>query len=294
MTESIVISASQVSTWLVCERQWYFKWFRALIAKEGGYHPASVGAFVHKWLEFRYKPGKPVEPQTEMEKFAEHWKVDSPELEESINRALILSTTMTQKYDLWVVENRIDSDLEVLDTERKVKVKMDDESGVELTMKLDVIGKRKSTGMPVIVDHKTVDTIGQGEGHAKLDIQFRTYDLGMFLATGEKHDGVIINELRRVDSTAENSKPPYFNRYEVQYNMDEMRAHWTHLMISADRMRRATARLRAGEHHQKVLVPKPSMQNCRNCDFRVACVMSDDGSDAEGFVQANYKVRQNR
>jgi hypothetical protein len=227
-----------------------------------------------------------------MEALAQEWIIDSPDLREDINKSLILATIMTTKYEAHIIDNRMDRDLEFEETEAHISVQMDKESNVTLTMKLDVLGRRKSTGMPVIIDHKTVDQIGQGEGHGKLDLQFRTYDLGMFLKTGIQHDGVIINELRRVDSSMDESKPPYFNRWEVRWNMEEMRNHWTHLMITANRIRKARAQLDNGVSHHQVVVPKPSMMECRRCNYRVPCGMADDGSDMEGYIQEIYTVQE--
>lgn len=289
--EPVRISSSIVRKWHTCQRAWFFQYYRDLQSKEGRHPASAVGSFVHTYLEWYYKPGRPEDPQKKMEEHAAEWIELAPELREGVNKSLILSTTIVNNYHQWVTENRMDRDLEWEDTEAHISVDMGEGTGVTLTMKLDGLARRKSTGMPVVVDHKTVQEMGQDEGHGRLNLQFRTYDLGMYLHTGVKHDGVIVNELRRVDSSDENSRPPYNQRWETRWSMDEMRQQWVHLVMVAGHIRKARKQLDNGMDPQQVVLPMPNPQECRRCDYKIPCMMMDDRTlDMEGYIAENYKV----
>lgn len=290
--EPVRISSSIVRSWQTCERQWWFAYYRDLQKKEGAHPASAVGQFVHTWLEWYYKPGHPSDPQAKMEEKAQEWITLAPELKQSINEALILSTTMVGKYPQWLEDSRMDRDLEWTDTESHISVEMGEGTEITLTMKLDNVGRRKSTGLPIVMDHKSVQSLGQDEPFGRLNPQFRTYDLGMFLHTGVVHDGVLVNELRRVDSGNEDSKPPYFARWEVRWSIDERRFYWIRLVNIANQIRKAKSKLDAGMDHRQVLTPSPNSQECKRCDFRIPCLMTEDGSNVEGYIAENYKVEK--
>lgn len=273
-----------------CKRLWWLAWYRKLTTAEGESTPQNVGNLVHKGLEYLYKPGWTGDVLKILDGEIEQMAADAPQYAEGIRKDGELAKVMVEEYLTWKVQE--DIGLEILETEVLVEAPLE---GTPFTLvgKLDGRGRRTLTGSRVVLENKTVERFSEIPKTAQINFQFKTYDLLEFLKArfeGDegKSDGVIVNMFRRVDNQHPTSKPPYFERYEVRYNLEELRNHWKHVVTLAYESQDIIKRLDAGEDHHLVVPPSPESSCAWMCKFRAVCPMLDDGSDAEGYLQENY------
>lgn len=282
------LSTSQIRTYQRCLRKWWLQYYRRLQYSDGGNKPATVGQLVHKALEHLYHPdrerfGPPLEM---MATLLEEMVVANPSFEAEIRSSGELATVMFNGYLTWLEDSLADQGLEIYASEAQVKAPLG-ETGYTLTGRLDARAMR--FGSKVVIDHKTVKALDEIPKIAQIDHQFLTYWLVEFLQDdGIPIDSVMINMFRRVDNTNQASKPPYFERYEVRYNREEIRNHWYHVVEVANQISETKRRLESGEDHQRVVPPTPMKSCAWDCSFRMICPMFDDGSDVEGFIKMQY------
>lgn len=260
-----------------------------LKAPEGSQSPQNVGNMVHKALETYYGSAGVMTPLESIVPMYEKMLEDFPDYEAAINRDKELATIMVNAYMEYLEEELVDLDLEFLGSEDALEAPLEGTDHI-ITGRNDAIARRKSTGGRVTIDHKTVKSLNELQKTAQIDPQFLTYDLIDFLVHGDKGDAIMINMLRRVNSENELSKPPYFGRFEIQHNLQELRNHWKHVVSLCDEMEKTVMALDEGEDHHKVVPPSPSKQCAWDCSYRGICGMFDDGGAVEAYLAANYEI----
>lgn len=282
------ISSSEMRAWQRCRRKWWLRYYRILAAPEGNNSPQNVGNMVHKALEMYYSKATQIDPLASIQEMYQKLLEDYPAYVDTLVRDQGVATMMVSSYIRWLEEEFVDVDLDFYEAESRVSVPLGD-TGYTLTGRMDARARRKSTGGRITMDHKTVASLDEIQKTAQIDNQFLTYDLIDFLAHDETQgDGVLINMLRRVDSSHPNSKPPYFARYEIRYNLQELRNHWKHVLSICKEIDEAIQKLVAGGNHQTIVPPSPSKQCAWDCPYRSICPMFDDGSNVDSFIAANY------
>lgn len=280
------LSTSQIQAFQRCKRKWWFQYSRQLQYSDAGNKPVTVGNIVHKVMEYYYRPGEKSDPIDQVDIMVKEMVELEPTYEEAITNHAMLAKTMVLNYFDWVEETNADVGIVIESVENRISVPLGD-TGFTLTGRPDARATR--FGMRLPIDHKTVDSFDQIPKTAQINHQFLTYCLLEYLNDREATiDAVMINMFRRVDHNHELSKPPYFDRYEVRYNLNELRAHWYHILSVAREISQAVERLDNGENHQKVVPPTPSKNCSWDCSFRVVCPMFDDGSNAEGFLESQF------
>jgi len=156
---------------------------------------------------------------------------------------------------------------------------------------LDVRLRRKTDGVRMFEDHKTVGNFASKRKTLHMDPQMLHYHLLEFLNTPEgeaRCDGAIYNMLRRVKRTPQ-AKEPFYERVEVHHNSFEIDAYRRRLMGAARDIMRMERELDAGADHMSVAYPHP-MEDCSwSCDFFPVCPMFDDGSHVEAAIAALYE-----
>lgn len=289
----MITSSSELKAWQRCKRKWWLRYYRNMSSPEGDNSPANVGNMVHKCLEEFYATGAQTPLLALLEPMYDKMLKDYPEFESKLERDRDLAVQMVTKYMEWLGETYYDNDLEFYAAEQSVTAKLGN-SGHTLTGKIDARARRKSTGGKVNMDHKTVKGLDMLVKTAQIDTQFLTYNLLEYLDSKDKEedraDGLILNMLRRVNSDNPLSKPPYFARYEVQHNQNELRSHWLHVVALCHEMEKAWEALEHGGDHHLLVPPSPDKNCAWDCNFRGVCPMFDDGSNAEGFLAMNYTV----
>lgn len=280
------LSSSQIRTFQRCRRQWYFQYYRKLETPEGESRPVTVGLLIHKALEHLYSPTGVEDPLQMMEELLEEMVKANPFYESEIRSSGELASKMFSNYLEWVNNTYADAGLEIVSAEERIQHPLG-ETGYILTGRPDARAVRM--GLRVPIDHKSVQSLDEIPKTAQLDGQFKTYHLLEYLNDPDTPiDCVMINMFRRVDHTHPTSKPPYFQRYEVRYNAEEIRTHWLHVLDIANQISSVKSRLDAGEDHHLAAPPSPSRSCSWDCRFRMLCSMVDDGSNYENVIRMQY------
>lgn len=182
--------------------------------------------------------------------------------------------------------------------------------------RIDLIVKDTFTGKYWIIDHKTAGQFG-GTEHYEIDTQASSYVWATKRVLGIDVAGVIFQELRKkapeppallksgklsknksqsttvelykqairdnglnMDEYAEfldvlaNSQQDYFRRIQVDRTQKELDIIERHILNEAIDM-----------FNTPRIYPNPSKWNCNGCSFREACMMRQDGSDADHFLE---------
>lgn len=291
------LSHSEMKMWQRCRRKWWLSSYRNLVPlqeKKSG--AAALGTRVHEALEVMYE----VSDDAALATLAAGIEADAaafPEQADQIRKDGDMAMAMVEGYIQWSAEDGVDQDLEIIDVEAKIAVKLPD-SPVTLVGKLDQRARRKSDGARVFVDHKTVDDFSR-VALLKQDTQMKHYHLMEFLklleegvppeeAVEVRTGGAYYNMLRKVKRTGR-AKPPFYMREYVGHNMDDLRSYFFHVWAVAAEIIEAELALDAGQDHHLVAYPNPTRDCSWDCDFQAVCPMFDDGSDAEGMVEMIYR-----
>jgi hypothetical protein len=246
----------------------------------------NIGTLVHLGLEAYYRDSH-LNPAQLVSERAEQLVVEYPELEDQVREDAEMATIMLEGYLEWVAETGADYGLVPVGTEQMVEAEV---GPFILRGKIDARMRRESDGALLQLEHKTVGNFTDIPSYAQSAPQFLTYDLLAFLTKpdGVPTDGVIINMLRRVKRTAR-AKPPFYMRHEVHHNLDELRAHYKHVIGIGEQIQAARARLDDGVDHHIVCPPNVNRNHVWACPCHEVCTMFDDGSDVEAYLAEFYE-----
>lgn len=304
------ISNSEVQTFKHCRRRWWLSWYRGLTPRRQTVNsPASTGGRIHEALAAYYVPDGevPGDPLTvlaaaqkrdmdiiltrRLEEFGEDEERRSNEEESELTRAFDLERAMIQGYLEWLTDTGVDSDLEVIDSEKYVEAALHETPGVLLIGKIDARTVSHQTGRRRFIDHKTVGSFIIPT--LSLNEQMLHYHLIEWLNTAEgeeRCDGALYNMLRKVKRTRA-SKPPYYERRPVDHNIHELLSYQARLTGTVEVMLDVTARLDAGEDPKTVVYPTPGRDCSWICPFFRVCRMFDDNSRVEAALENLYEER---
>ena len=276
-------SHSEMKTFLRCRRKWYLSEFRRLGPR--GYDPTGPlrsGSRVHVGLEAFYTPGKDAMEALAIAQ-AEDWQacVNAtaefgaemiPDHAEQFAKDCELERAMLEGYAQWVTEEGVDANLTVVSTEETVTV-----SGLafapELVKEFDlfeVVGKldmrviRESDGARLFVDHKTAQSLTMALPTLQQDSQMLHYHWLESMVSSEQCDGALYNVLKKVKRTKA-AKPPFFARYEVHHNDDEIEAYELRLYQIIRDIFRMEAALRAAPQSWQAHLAYPNPT--RDCSW---------------------------
>lgn len=313
------LSNSELRTYKRCRRKWWLSYHLALQLKRPEVAGArAIGTRLHVVLAAYYDPARTdvndvrdclalhnllvgedqqrvlshVPPDSEYV----DWKTD--ELLRDLAADADLGRAMVEGYFEWLEEEGADANLEVIGSERTMRVPFGGGLPIALIAKLDLKVRLLVSGATAFIDHKSVDQFTVPARVAHLDEQFRQYALIEYLAhrlaDGDPTqaaftDGGIFNFIKKVKRTKA-AKPPFFLRVEVRHNLEELRSHWSRLHGEAEDLLRTEVALRAGADHRRVAYANPTRDCHWDCDFFKVCAMLDDPhSDAEGLLAAAYE-----
>jgi hypothetical protein len=304
-------SNSELQAAADCPRRWWLGWYRGMRLKaESPVGVLAIGDRIHRALKLWYLPAPHprVDPRTALEilitqdwtKITRQLGADSPELgavQKRFQDEATLERAMIEGYVQWLTETGADSELEIIGAEQYVEVDLAqlEDTGIrrpsKLIAKYDVRARRKSDGVRLFIDHKTVGDLTRPRKTLHMNEQMLHYLFIEWLDTpeGEKRcDGALYNMLRKVRrSTA--AKPPFYDRVEVHHNEIELQNYKLKLIGRIRRVEDMEDALDAGGVHQLVTPPRPTGDCAWRCEFFAVCPMFDDGSRAEDMLKMYYR-----
>lgn len=308
------ISQTEISTYQRCPRMWYLKYYLGMVpADEPPTGSRILGIRVHAALEGMYGYG--LEPRETLLLLYGIAKRERPEYTADIDTELHLATVMVEGYLEEVAAQGWDAELEVVATEREIRVPCPGIMGVDLRGRLDQVYRNTRRGTLGFMDYKTGASFDRHEDLA-LDPQMPFYCLLQQLAAhGEEtiitgsgyHPGRVIvgggtiRTLRRVLRT-ERSKPPYYQSDDFTYTPEQIRAELSRTVAVVTRIMQARWDLDAAWSNcggdlgymnvriREILPPTKIVGDCSwRCEFARVCPMMDDGSDWPGVLVRSGK-----
>jgi len=308
------ISHSEMKTFLRCRRKWYLSEYRRLAPKGSDpTGPLKSGSRVHTGLEAFYTPDQ--DPMEELKKTQDHdWgqyvaylvatgDVPDQGTTEAFAKDCELERAMLEGYVEWIAESGADAGLEFLATEEIVSVPGDRVFPVlarrygqpfEIVGKMDARVRRNMDGKRLFVDHKTAQSLTMALPMLQQDPQMLHYHwLESWTRDGAWTDGAIYNVLKKVKRTKA-AKPPFYARYEIHHNAEEINAYEARLgNIIQDIFRMEEALNVAGTHvyAPQIAYPNPTRDCSWDCPFFTVCPMFDDGSRVEHALRDGFRER---
>lgn len=283
------LTNSEMASFLNCRRGWYIRYYRRLARLTHSSLP-TIGTMYHHGLERYYSTGDTevagmirAEGAELLEQF--------PDSADRILKDVEYAAIMLEGYFEWLEETGADIGLSVIGAERTVEVPLE---GTPYTLrgKIDAQLRRDVDGALLQLEHKTTGNLTDIPRYAQSAPQFLTYDLLAFLdakrGEGQATDGVIVNMAKRVKRT-QKATPPFYGRHEVRHNLDELRAHWKHVVRLGYEIDDTRKALDQGASHHTVCPPNVSRNHTFTCDCASITAMFDDGSDVEGFLAEAYE-----
>lgn len=292
MSESpIRLSNSEIQTFKDCRRKWWLSYYRRLKPRQKDYTgPLALGSRIHLALEEYYENGTPLleahkklveeDKQTLLEEFRDV---------ESLEKEAELGHIMLEGYLQWVEEEGIDSELELVSNEETITMPMFN-GAVELTGKIDMRVRRKSDGVRMFRDFKTVGgSLGDFANLAPMNEQILTYMLLEQSKEGEENrsEGGIFTMLKKVRRSSR-AQPPFYDQIEVRHNIFTLRSFWDRIHGVISDIMRVRKALDEGESPSFHAYPRPSRDCKWKCPFFNVCTMMDDGSAAEQAISEMF------
>jgi RecB family exonuclease len=174
----VPISNSELGTFKDCRRKWWFGTYRGLQPKaRKATGPLALGTRVHAALEAYYTDLQdPIEVYNglvEDERFQLYaLEQDTTDFDKESE----LGRVMIEGYLQWLEETGADAQLEVIGAEKKLSSTIMD-GRVELIGKVDARVRRKTDGVVLSMDHKTVASFDSITKIAHLSEQPKMYHL---------------------------------------------------------------------------------------------------------------------
>jgi hypothetical protein len=292
VSEVIRLSNSEIQTFKDCRRRWWLTYYRRLKPREKTMTGAlALGSRIHQALDDHYAKGVPLlkahSDLVETEKqllLADFRDVSDLETEAELGRIML------EGYEEWVEENGIDAELEMISTEETIIAPLFG-GAVELQGKLDMRVRRKTDGVRLFRDFKTVGgSLSEFSNMAHMNEQVMTYMLLEATKADESNrsEGGIFTMLKKVRRTA-SAKPPFYDQIEIRHNVFTLRSFWNRIHGAIGDLMRVRTALDAGEAHSFVAYPTASRDCKWKCQFFAICPMFDDGSAAEQALSEMYE-----
>lgn len=285
--EEMLISNSEIQTYLHCKRKWWLSYYRGYqkIEVEG---PLALGTRVHLALSHYYSPnGTPdmAFNAYQASVVEDAWKALN---DDKYEKEAKLGLVMLEGYFDWVAETGVDSGLEIIEAESEIEYRFQIwGQWVTLLAKRDLIGIDHNYGeRRFFMDHKTCQSLENPL--LDLDPQVLTYAMIENLVHPEQPVNYASwNMLRKVLRTAR-SNPPYYDRVQLEISKTMLRNHWNKMVGIIGDIIETRKKLDIGVDHRQACYTTVSSRCNWGCQFRPVCPMFDDDSYPEDMLQTLY------
>lgn len=296
-------SHSEMETFKDCRRRWFLHYYLKLRRK---HEPRAVardtGVLVHEALEAFYKLGgfdNEIATERAMELLMHARDTDMlnvrPDERDKVVETHALAELITEGYFEWLAETGADTLYTDFASEDEVIVPGPIE-GTQLLGRLDLTARHVQSGDLVVMDTKVVGSIDDVIKGLAINEQGPLYAILRKVSDPEPDRGfrVVWNMLKRNKRTAR-ANPPFYQRYELAVNDDQLRQFYVQLQGQMEDMLRTEARLKAGESHVLVAYPHPTKDCSWKCPYVALCSqMNDPRSDAEWTINQYYTTPEQR
>lgn len=285
LTTPIYITHSDIKSFLLCRRQWYFSYVLDYKKTESLVGALATGSRVHAAIEHYYRTGE--DPVAEHERLAAEtieivetegkpWELDD------LYDDIIIGRNCVKAHQAWLEDTGADGQYEVFAVERKIEAELI--PGVILRCKADVIFRDVETDFLVINDLKTDGNYTGGTREVlERSWQAPTYDLATSLAHPDEIIGGARYTAMKKMKRPERSKLPLVERWPVPGLVRGRKSRRAQLEQIARDMIETMERIEAEGAVHAYPSPNPS---CRWCDFKAPCEIID-GSEAAAMDMLN-------
>lgn len=290
-------SHSEMSTYKDCKRKWYLQYHLKLRRKR---EPRSVardtGILVHEALDLFYKAGGlngagSNDLALDFLRNAsdeDMLKVDETE-RGKVKEAHDVARILTEGYFEWLHETGADVGLVIDRSELELRAPGPVE-GTEIMGIIDLGGTDERSGDLFVMDNKVTISIDNMVKTLHIMEQGPMYAVLAKINDPDPNRGfrVIWNMIKRNKQTAR-AKPPFYQRYELAINSDQLRQFYAQLQGQIEDILRTEARLNAGEPHYKVAYPTPTQDCSWKCPYMNLCsALSDEKRTDTSYLINTY------
>ncbi len=282
----IEIRQTEMMQFMKCRRQWFYRYYMEPPPYVASDKPgkAALGTAIHGGLAAYYN-----ESSVENGVYLAIEGMDPPRATED-TYALTSdwfdmqqkATMLVDRYAEHVAANGLDVQHETLAVEHEWRVELAGPNPTPITLygAIDRVYRSPLYDGVVIQDHKSSDKIT----HLVVnDFQTLTYCWAWRELTGETPRAGQHNHIRTVDPTNSRSKPPFYDRSDINVNDTVLDIHGRHLRAIVDGIVATRYDLDGDIDHHKVAYPTPTRDCSWQCPFTAECQAADTGGDWEAI-----------
>lgn len=285
------IRYSQLAKFRRCRRSWLLEYVQGYeLDREAGVSKGarSLGTLVHSYVEAYYN-GENWENVEEEQSTAlcdyGDWSTEWAE-------HFTLARIMMEGYVQWVAVEGADASEEVLHVEPQLRMFIGNFHGddVYLTGKPDAIKRNTITGVVIVEDTKTVQSIDVVQHHAPQGLTYALLAGDNFgLEVGEFRT----NQLKKVKRTAR-AKPPFYDRSPMIVTPEHLHNHREQVEGQLDEMIGFVQQWEEKGYsdrkaHNRIFYPNQTGTCSWDCDFLPVCKQMDNGSNFEHTIRNFYR-----
>ena len=291
-----------MSTYKDCKRKWMMQYYWKLRRR---YEPKAVardtGIVVHGALELFYIAGglnSAIDNKTgkcqgeivmeeylksardeDMLKVSQRAQENGQDVEaerKTVKEIFDVAEILCRGYVEWLRDTGADIGLILDQREQEYRVPGPVE-GTEIMGIIDLGGTDERSGDIVVMDTKVTASIDDMVKTLHLQEQGPMYAVLAKINDPNPNRGfrVIWNMIKRNKQTAR-AKPPFYQRYELAINSDQLRQFYAQLQGQIEDILRTEARLNAGEPHIQVAYPTPTKDCTWKCQYFTICGAMND------------------
>lgn len=284
-----IVSNSEVSAWLDCERKHFFGF---LLNKEPKHRSRAlnVGIIGHEILAFFYKAI--MEKKTKQQAYQEAMKILTPYMMEAESNEEIESIAVLQALlNRYIQIDYLAENTEILAVEKDFYLPVNESFwyGMRLDLLVRVLSGR-SAGNIFLVDHKfTYDFYSFDD--LKLNPQTPKY-IGVLRNAGIPVEDGYLNQFRTRFAPhliKDKADSDLFSMAPTNVKPARIRNAFKQQLIASERImhRRALP----FELQEMEAIPVMNRMVCRNCPFKLPCEMMEEGTPYQPILEAKYQER---
>lgn len=298
-------SHSEMSTFKECRRKWYLNYYLKLRRRrESLSKPRDTGILVHAALHNFYVSGGLNGPGAEdlMRQYlvnardADMLKVQTEDERKIITDVHETADILCRGYVEWLHETGADLDYKFDQTERELRAP-GPVVGTEIMGIIDLGGTDVRSGDLMVMDTKVTNSFDTMLKTLHLMEQGPMYAVLAKILDPNPQRGfrVVWNMIKRNKQTKA-AKPPFFQRYELAINADQLRQFYVQLQGQIEEILRLEQRLNDGESHIQVAYPTPTTDCSWKCPYFQVCGAMNDltRNDVNFLISAYYSTPEER